>query len=295
MTMPWAGADSPTTQPGKRTEFAPGIAIDWRAPQVELTGRVVLQEGLLELFACRRRTREHESIVALDATPLHIYQALGLIGISPGKPVNYDPQADTWLPAQGDRLSVDVRFAIDGVYQITAAWSWLLDAETQRPATPRDWIFAGSRTFPGDVFGADADGTVICLVDFDTTLIGLAEPHSADNALLWVAANPKTVPPPGTTCTLILRPIPTAQRLIDIDRRQRFRLADKWLTAAGLVAALKKTSPESPDPGPILLLPLPDVDQAKAQRCLAALRAAGLTRVSLADPPTAAWPLPGLR
>ncbi|MFQ5490096.1 MAG: YdjY domain-containing protein [Phycisphaerae bacterium] len=275
--------DRPTTQPGRRTVFATGVTIDWRAPQVELAGRVVLDQGLLELFACSRGTREHESIVAVDAQPQHIYQALGLIGLTPGRPVTYDPDADHWRPPTGDRLSVDVRFAAGQTHQMVSAWSWLLNAETNRPATPRHWIFSGSRTFPGDVFGADADGTVVCVVDFDTALIGLAEPHSADNALLWVAANPKTVPAPGTPCTLILRPVQTAQWLIDVDRRGRFRLDDAWQSAGQLVAALRSATP--PKSRPILLLPLPDVDPATLKRCRVTLQKAGLTHVSVADPP----------
>src|SRR5260221_2449117 len=72
-------------------EFAPGLRIDYRVPQVEVDGEVVLREGALELFAYAKAPtpKEHESIVILR-TPAHsIYQALGLIGLTPGHPMKY--------------------------------------------------------------------------------------------------------------------------------------------------------------------------------------------------------------
>ena len=47
-----ASAEPPTSAPagGRRVEFAPGVTIDWERMQVELAARVVLREGLLELF-----------------------------------------------------------------------------------------------------------------------------------------------------------------------------------------------------------------------------------------------------
>ena len=74
--------------------YAPGVRIDWTRGVIELDARVVLREGLLELFACSPRTREHESIFVVPAQPRRIYEALGLIGMEPGSPVRYDPERD---------------------------------------------------------------------------------------------------------------------------------------------------------------------------------------------------------
>ncbi|UCE61208.1 MAG: hypothetical protein JSU63_05560, partial [Phycisphaerales bacterium] len=73
-----AGApEEATSQP---RQFAPGVKIDWQRRVVEVDASVVLREGPLELLACSPQTREHESILAVRARPLHIYQAMGLIG-----------------------------------------------------------------------------------------------------------------------------------------------------------------------------------------------------------------------
>ena len=196
----------PTSQPiGRVVEYAPGVRIDWQRPQVELDGEVVLREGPLELLACSPGTREHESIVAVAARPLHIRQALGLIGLEAGRPCTYDAAGDRWLPAAGDRLLIEVRYQTGGGTRTVNVWEWMIDTKHgERPAL-REWVFCGSRMLRDNVFAADADGAVVCVVDFDTALIGLAETHSADNALLWVAANPEEVPPAGSPCTLLVR------------------------------------------------------------------------------------------
>ena len=69
----------------KRVQFQPGVVIDWAHRQVEIDSTVVLREGLLELVACTPKSREHEALVRVNAQAVHIYMALGLIGVQPGK------------------------------------------------------------------------------------------------------------------------------------------------------------------------------------------------------------------
>ena len=218
LTLLWPAAPNPAAEPTSRpvSAYLPGnragrrirsgcVRIDWQRPQVELDGEVVLREGPLELLACSPGTREHESIVAVAARPLHIRQALGLIGLEAGRPCTYDAAGDRWLPAAGDRLVIEVRYQTPGGTRTVNVWEWMIDTKHgERPAL-REWVFCGSRMLRENVFAADADGAVVCVVDFDTALIGLAETHSADNALLWVAANPEEVPPAGSPCTLLIR------------------------------------------------------------------------------------------
>ena len=73
-------------------KFAQGVWIDWRQATVELDARVVLRTGPLELLACSPRTREHESILVVPARPMHVFQALGLVGLEAGSPLRYDEE-----------------------------------------------------------------------------------------------------------------------------------------------------------------------------------------------------------
>ena len=279
-----ASAGPPTSAPagGRRVEFAPGVTIDWERMQVELAARVVLREGLLELFGCSPHTREHESIVAVRARPLHIFQALGLIGLQPGRPVTYDQARQCWLPAAGDRLVINVQFTDHGRERTVNVWDWMANAQSGAPLPPRGWVFCGSRTFAKGVFGADVDGTVICVVDFEAALIGLSESHSADNAVLWVAARTENIPPRGTPCTLLIRAAKGDLLDVQCDDSGRFRLGGRWLDRAGLEAVLRARLAH--DPGlAVRVAPLPGVPGKVGIEAVQAVRALGATDVHLAE------------
>lgn len=199
---PAAPAEKPSSSP---REYVPGLRIDWAKQVVEIDAKVVFRDGPLELLACSARTREHESILVVRPRPLHIYEALGLIGLEPGSPVRYDPATDRWSPPTGERVSIEIRYPGDGAERTRPIEDWLLDAKQQRPPGAIEWVFAGSRTFDEGRFGADLEGTIICLVDFETAIIAPASLHSADNEQLWLAANTKEIPAVGTACTLIVK------------------------------------------------------------------------------------------
>jgi hypothetical protein len=285
-----------TSQPagagGRSVEFTPGVRIDWTKVQVELAGRVVLREGLLELLACSPGTREHESIVRVNARPLHIFQALGLIGLEPGRPVTYEEAGDRWLPAAGAVLVIEVRYAAAGRGRTVNIWDWVKDARTNQAPPRRDWLFCGSRFFPEGPFGADADGTVICVVDFDTALIGLAEPHSADNAALWLAANPDRIPPEGTKCTLLIRAAGPGAVVIECADRGRFRLEGRWLNRNELLEALATRHRREPELA-VTIRELPGAPPGAGRRLLDIVRGMGIKVVRLQPPPGPPTSQPG--
>ena len=212
-------------------EFAPGIRIDWKAKAIEIDARVVLREGPLELFACSPQTREHESILSVSARPLHIFQAMGLIGLEAGSPARYDEQQDRWFPAGGEPLDLRVQWREDGRDRAIGPVAWMVEKQTGKPPEALRWVFAGSLMREEGGFGADADGTVVCVVDFDSALIALSVPHSADDAELWLTANSKEVPPVGTRCTLSVRSAYHPKLEVEIAAGGAFRSAGESLNA----------------------------------------------------------------
>ncbi len=208
---------SPKPTEGVRP-FAEGVRIDWPNLTVELDAEVALREGPLELFACSPRTKEHESILVVYARPMHIYQALGLMGLNPGSPGRFDEQNQRWEAARGARLDVRVRYPDGSDTRVVASEKWISGVKGATPE-PLRWVFAGSLTLPDGRFAADIEGTVACLVDFESALIALDTSHSADNDQLWLAANTKEIPPRGTKCMLLIRshsrPTVTAELLDD--------------------------------------------------------------------------------
>jgi len=279
-------SESPSAPPQavKPRDFAPGVRIDWRQSTVELEARVNLREGPLELFACSPRTREHESILVTTARPLHVFQALGLIGLEPGTPVRYDEATEQNLPPKGEFIDVEIRYRADGQEKSDKPEAWLLDVKKKSPPDSLRFLFTGSRTLDNGRFTADIDGTVLCLVDFDSALISVAELHSADNELLWLSANPAEIPPLGTPVTLLIR---------SADRRILFIsvLADGALEKDGRRVSAREIagltdSPDSRRRIVFRLHPAEGVAPEKMDAAAAALVAAGIARESIEIAPS---------
>lgn len=189
-------------------QFVPGIRIDYRIPQVEVEARVILRQGQLELFAYSSAPvpKEHESILRLEPRAESIYQALGLIGLTPGHPPRYDADTNRQHPATGDFVDVLVRYESEGGPVEVSACDWMLDLHERQPMKPTPWVFAGSRRTTDGVFAANLEGTTITVVDFNSAVLALPDLHSSSDSELWLAANAEAVPPEGTSVLLLLRP-----------------------------------------------------------------------------------------
>ena len=187
---------------GKVVEFQPGLRIDFAALTVEADAVVVLRQGPLELLACSVGTREHESILAVRNRPLHLFQALGLIGLEPGSPVRYDAQQQA-IPASGSPVAIHIRYPDAGRSHTVPATEWLVEPGTAEPPVGLRWVLAGSFGLDDGRFAADLEGTVVCLVDFAAALVAVDAAHTASNDELWLAARTDHIPAVGTRCTLI--------------------------------------------------------------------------------------------
>ncbi len=232
--------EGPATRQGI-VDFQPGVRIDWETREVLVAGEVVLRQGALELFACSPNTREHESIVRVDARPLHIYQAMGLIGLEPGEPSYYD-ENDRYHPAHGAPVAMEVHYAWKGRDHQHRIETWMLNAETDEPIPSQPWVFAGSFVTDG-IFAGDPEGTVVAVVDFPSAIVALPRFHSAGNEALWLTPNTEAVPEVGTEVTLMFR---AGELVIRVDRRGRTLLMDQPATLAEIVARLKDRNPDAP-------------------------------------------------
>ena len=105
--------DAPADAPAAEKVQLPGITIDVENKRVDVSAKVALDEGLLELIACTTDTKEHESLVIIDAVPMHIHAALLLIGAANGHPARAEPaneEKTQWihLPPRGDEIALSL-------------------------------------------------------------------------------------------------------------------------------------------------------------------------------------------
>lgn len=279
---------SATNQP---REFVSGLRMDWRRRRVEIDGKIVLREGPLELLACTPQTREHESIIVVRPRAMEVFHALGLIGLTPGRPVQYDAERDRWLAPSGEALRLRIRYRQGGIDRTVPVEDWLIDTTTDRRPGPLTWVFAGSRTLGDGRFGADLDGTVVTLVDFDTALIAVGGLHSADNELLWLRADSGAIPPAGRECTLLVggAAAVSAEVEVTIGTDGKLRRNDTTLTVEALVNVVSP-KPPAPDAAPapaesgskvIVLRPADDTTSEIISSLVEGLARAGVDKESI--------------
>lgn len=216
---PRTGADH-VTVPNARLALIstlPGITIDRQADVVDLEAKIARRYGdWLELVACTPNSREHESIVTVSAKPSHIYQALLMLGLEPGHPLNWKPNNKGSYdvePASGPPVRVYFIIEEDGRRRQIPANAWVVNQRTGQPLVDNRWLFTGSRfaTFDQtEIFLADLNGTVISLVNFgDDLLARQTRLTDKDDGQVW-NVRAEAVPEAGTPLTVRLRPVRAA-------------------------------------------------------------------------------------
>jgi len=174
--------------------------------QVVLGGKICLRDGWLEFFACKKNSKEHESIVMLDIPPHLIHAALLVIGAKQGAPAKFDPE---FVPPTGDEINIDVcwRDGKSGKLIKRSAQEMVKDeASGKTMASP--WVFTGG------LFGVDPDGKkyylanvtgeVFGVSNFPGSVLDVPYESSSDNSQLSYVANTEKIPASNTNVVLIL-------------------------------------------------------------------------------------------
>lgn len=182
----------------------------WMDPKrkiVVVDGRVALREGQLEMFACPKGTKEHESLVAVTAKPSVVHAGLLAVGAKSGTPVKWDPKYE---PATGTKVEILVLWKDkEGKNRKVRAQEWIRDLKTKK-AMAYDWVFPGSGFWVDEDSGtkhyhADA-GDFICVSNFSTATLDLPVKSSQENTNLQFEAFTENMPEKGTKVRLVLIP-----------------------------------------------------------------------------------------
>lgn len=183
------------------------IWIDPKEKSVIVEGQVALREGMLEMFACTRNTKEHESIISANTKAWLVHTGLVALGAEPGHPVRFQPQ---YMPPTGTEIEVLIRYLDEkGKLQTARAQDWIKDNHTGKPmAYP--FVFAGSS------FYVDPDtnkqhyqgerGDFVCVSNFSTAVLDIPVKSSKSNEELEFEAITKKIPPLGAPVHLVFKP-----------------------------------------------------------------------------------------
>ncbi len=209
----------------------PGLKIMVKKGYVDVDAKVCLTEGLLELVACTKDSKEHESMIMVEPKAAHIHAALLLIGAVPGNPaMRKEVQTEDgprWvdLEPRGQEIGVYLVFNNkDGQPEEHPISKFLikgldenLDGVPTEPVKKEDrafpthtFLFTGSHVYKDGendpIYLADEGGNVISLSTFGDELLALPGVHAhANEALAW-AVDPTPLPPLDTKVNLRLKP-----------------------------------------------------------------------------------------
>ncbi len=195
----------PGAVPLSRTEK---VWIDPKRKAVFLNGTVVLRDGPpIEMLACPVGTKEHESIIAIDAKPSTIHAGLLAVKAEEGEPVQIEPK---YVPASGTIVDVIIEWKdADGVKHKARGQDWVRHIRTRKPLE-HPWVFAGSGFWTDETSGArhyhGDSGDFICVSNFQTATLDLPVPSSQANADLLYEAFTENIPPKGTSVRVVLIP-----------------------------------------------------------------------------------------
>lgn len=184
------------------------IWIDRAKNRLVIDGNVCLIRGPLEMFACLKGTKEHESIVAVDCEAMTVHAGLLALGAKPGTPVVFRPE---YKPATGSIVDITCIWTDDqGKVHRDRAQDWIREHETEKPMT-QNWVFAGSGFWKDEDTGKDRylaeGGDFICVSNFPSAMLDVPINSSseAEKGLLFEAWTDK-IPPKGTRVRLVLTP-----------------------------------------------------------------------------------------
>lgn len=197
----------------------PEVRVNRDLKAVEFTGTIAVDHKVfLEVLACPKNTKEHESLVVTAAAPSHVHAALLLIGLVPGSPGFYDWRGATLQTTAPTGPSVEVTLIAPNLPQQPLS-NFAVQSQTGQTLTDRlngrAFVFAGS-TFAANKedpngpqrYRADADGTLIGLSMFGGETVACPDPFNPDSGVAppqWLSA--PTLPPRGTAVTVQIRAI----------------------------------------------------------------------------------------
>ena len=183
------------------------VWLDTKRKAVVVDGQVCLREGQLEMFACPKGTKEHESVVSLNCKSEEVHAGLLAAGAKQGRPVRFDPN---YQAATGQIIDIYVLWKdAQGAKHQVRAQEWIKNAKTGK-ALSYDWVFAGSGFWKDEETGKEHyranGGELVCVSNFPNATLDLPIESSEANTELLFSAFADRIPERGTKVRLVFIP-----------------------------------------------------------------------------------------
>ncbi|MSQ96345.1 MAG: hypothetical protein EXR98_17575 [Gemmataceae bacterium] len=203
--------EAKTVPEAKRATIGKNIVLEIQGDQrrVRVNAEVCMRQGLLEQLMTRKRTKEHEAVLAADIDARELHLALTLAGAEPGRPVQFRPKL---VAPSGTPIKIFLEYKSKGADVRVPAQQWIRNVKSKKDFHT-DWVFAGSILIPDPsdktkkpFYGAN-DGDVIAVVNFEGACLDVPFLSTKDNADLDHEAHTERIPPEKTAVTVVLEPV----------------------------------------------------------------------------------------
>ena len=177
------------------------VLVDRKASLLSIPGRVNQREGPIEYLAVAPDGKTYESVLTLQAQPLHIQLGLLLLGANFGGNLAF--QGDTALP-KGDSVDVSVSWIGDkGDSVHLPATDLMYEWDSHVVMPPTSWIFTGSMVRDTNLFAADMEGSIIAVYSDPVAILN--NPAQGRINQTVYRPNADLLPPVGTNLTMKIK------------------------------------------------------------------------------------------
>lgn len=176
------------------------VKVDLKNKVLTCTGKVNQRTMVIEYLAVVPGGKRHESLLVLNARPLHLQLGLILLGLEPKGGLRY--QGDTQVP-QGSPVRIFVSWTRGNKTVKVPAESLVWDMLQKKPMDPNAWVFSGSITDENG-FAADRTLSLVGTLRDPECVINNGLPHGSDDTAY--KPNIRILPPLGTPVTVTMSP-----------------------------------------------------------------------------------------
>ena len=201
-----AAADVELAKPkkiGENVYQLGNVVFDIGKREVTVPGEINIVGGdaNIEFFACGKLGKTHESILIVDAEPIYMLTALGVLDFEPGRNlvVEGDPR-----PPIGSPVDIWVEWQQGDVVVSRRARELVWNTFREQPMQETPWIFTGGR-IKNRQFTTQLFHNIIAVYRDPDSLFNHPLPTGTDDRTYRV--NTDVIPPKGTKVKLIIRPI----------------------------------------------------------------------------------------
>lgn len=176
------------------------VILDVKAKTVTCEGKVNLQKGAIDYLAVASKGKLHESVLELNAEPIHLNVALLLLGLKAGE--NLQEHGDP-TPPKGDRVEILVSWDENGKRREVRIEELAWEYEKKRPMERTSFVFTGGRIVDGK-FTPNEERSLIAVYSDADTILNNPLPSRLNHDAYSI--NEKLTPKVGTKVRVVFKP-----------------------------------------------------------------------------------------